>query len=104
MKNRLINKNNNILKKQKNNNSLYIKGKKTTTEKKKKFYRIFLTAILPTKNNKKKKKTGKTRPNLVGLRCKSRLQMVKIKYKPIRCKNNVLLLFLQDFVGRIAVR
>ena len=104
MKNRLINKNNNILKKQKNNNSLYIKGKKTTTEKKKEVLQDFSEQQFYQQKTTKKKKTGKTRPNLVGLRCKSRLQMVKIKYKPIRCKNNVLLLFLQDFVGRIAVR
>ena len=50
------------------------------------------------------KKNAYASPNLVGLRCKSSLQMVKIKYRPIQCKNNVLLLFLQDFVGRIAVR
>ena len=50
------------------------------------------------------KKNAYARPSLVGLRCKSTLQMVTIRYKPIQCKNNVLLLFLQDFVGRIAVR
>ena len=45
-----------------------------------------------------RRKNAYTRPNLVGLlRWKSRLQMVIIKYRPIQCKNNVLLLFLQDF-------
>ena len=56
------------------------------------------------KEEEEEKKNPYARPNLVGLRCKSRLQMVTIKYRPIQCKNNVLLLFLQDFVGRIAVR
>ena len=50
------------------------------------------------------KKNAYARLNLIGLRCKSRLQMVTIKYRPMQCKNNVLLLFLQDFVGRIAIR
>ena len=40
-----------------------------------------------------RRKNAYTRPNLVGLRRKSKLQMVKIKYRPIQCKNNVLLLF-----------
>ena len=51
-----------------------------------------------------KKKTEYARPNLLGLCCKSKLQMVTIQYRPKQCKNNVLLLSLQDFVGRIAVR
>ena len=39
----------------------------------------------------REEKNAYTRPNLVGLGCKSRLQMVIIKYRPIQCKNNVLL-------------
>ena len=51
-----------------------------------------------------RRKNAYTRPNLVGLCCKSRLQRVIIKNRPTQCKNNVLLLFLHDFDGRIAVR
>ena len=44
-----------------------------------------------------RRKNVYARPNLVGLRCKSRLQMVTIKYRPIQYKNSVLLLFFTGF-------